>query len=61
MFLLGDFRKKVDKNVKGARYVSAFRKALEQQKTEKDKQDAIRDQYDKVIVDRFFPVEHTDM
>ena len=60
MFLLGDFRKKVDKNVKGARYVSAFRKALEQQKTEKDKQDAIRDQYDKVIVDRFFPVEHTD-
>ena len=37
-FLLGDFRKKVDKNVKNARYVTAFRQSLAQQKIEKEKQ-----------------------
>lgn len=37
-FLLNDFRKKVDAGVKGARYVSAFRKALQQQSAEKVKQ-----------------------
>ena len=60
MFLLNDFRKKVDKNVKNAKYVSAFKKALEQQVHDKNKQDAIRDQYDKALVPRFRPVEHTD-
>ena len=60
VFLLNDFRKKVDANVKGARYVTAFKSALTQQKTEKTKQDAIRDQYEKSLVPRFRPVEHTE-
>ena len=60
VFLLNDFRKKVDANVKNAKYVTAFKKSLEQQVHDKKKQDAIRDQYDKAIVPRFRAVEHTD-
>ncbi len=60
VFLLNDFRKKVDSNVKNAKYVTAFKKALEQQVHDKKKQDAIRDQYEKGLVPRFRPVEHTD-
>lgn len=41
-FLLNDFRKKVDKNVKNARYVTAFRQSLAQQKVEKQKQVRMR-------------------
>ena len=53
MFLLNDFRKKVDGNVKNAKYVTAFKKSLEQQVHDKKKQDAIRDQFDKGLVPRF--------
>ena len=60
VFLLNDFRKKVDGSVKNAKYVTAFRNALEAQVHDKKKHDAIRDQYDKGIVPRFRPVEHTD-
>ena len=41
MFLLNDFRKKVDKNVKNAKYVSAFKKALEHPKQQRLIQNAI--------------------
>ena len=60
VFLLNDFRKKVDENVKGSRYVSAFKQALAVQREEKKKQDAVRDQYDRPHISRFQPVEFTD-
>ncbi len=60
MFLLNDFRKKVDENVKGQKYVTAFKTALGKQIEDKKKQDAIRDQYEKAMVARFRPVEHTE-
>jgi len=60
VFMLNDFRKKVEGNVKQSRYVSAFKAALQQQVQEKKKQDAIRDQYERTIVPRFRPVEHTE-
>lgn len=60
VFLLNDFRKKVDQNVKGQKYVTAFKTALTKQIIDKKKQDQIRDQYGQTIVDRFRPVEHTE-
>ena len=60
VFMLNDFRKKVDEKVKGTKYVSAFKEALTVQRDEKKKQDAIRDQYDRVLVSRFKPVAHTE-
>ena len=65
MFLLNDFRKKVNENLskqKGKKplYVTAFKASLQQQVDDKKKQDAIRDQYEKAIVPRFAPVEHTE-
>lgn len=60
VFLLNDFRKKVDQNVKGQRYVTAFKTALQKQIVDKKKQDQIRDQYEQTIVERFRPVEHTE-
>uniref|UniRef100_A0A6T7PC66 EML-like first beta-propeller domain-containing protein n=1 Tax=Hanusia phi TaxID=3032 RepID=A0A6T7PC66_9CRYP len=60
VFLLGDFRKKVDKNVKNSRFVSAFKESLQEQTADKKKQDMIRDQYEKRLVRRFQPVEHTE-
>lgn len=58
--MAGDFRKKVDKNVKGARFVTAFKQTLKEQTEEKKKQDMIRDQYPQSLVGRFRPVEHTE-
>jgi hypothetical protein len=60
VFMLNDFRKKVGEKVKGAKYVAVFKEALTVQRDEKKKQDAIRDQYDRVVVSRFKPVEHTE-
>jgi len=66
VFLLNDFRKKVEANLKEQKgkknclYVTAFKQSLAQQTDDKKKQDAIRDQYDKALVPRFAPVEHTE-
>ena len=47
--------------LQGSRYVTAFKDALAKQTEDKKKQDAIRDQYEKVLVPRFKPVEHTEV